>query len=325
MQRRGFIALLSGAAAAWPLAARAQQADVPVVGFLRSASAASSQHLVSAFRQGLNEAGFVEGQNVVIEYRWADGQPDRVPALAADLVRRNVALIVVNGFAAPAVKAATAAIPIIFATGFDPIRTGLVSSLSRPEGNVTGVVFTNVDLAAKQLALLHELVPKVAVIAMLGDQNQPEFELQTRAVETAGRAIGRQILIARAASESDFDAAFTTMVQAGAGALFVTGGPVFLNRRRQLVALAARYALPASYTSREYLEVGGLMSYGASLTHAYRRVGIYAARILKGEKPGELPVELATKFDLVINLSTAKGMGLEIPPLLLARADEVIE
>lgn len=324
MKRREFLGALGGAVA-MPLAARAQQAALPVVGFLRSTSAASSEHLVNAFRKGLSEEGFNDGQNVVIEYRWADGQPSRLPALAADLVRRNVAVIVVNGFAAPVVKAATASTPIIFATGFDPIRTGLVSSLNRPEGNVTGVVFTNVDLAAKQLALLHELVPKAAVIAMLGDPAQPEFELQTREADAAGRAIGRQVLIAKASSESQFNAAFATMVQAGAGGLLVTGGPDFLNRRRHLVALAARHALPTLYTSREYLEVGGLMSYGASLTHAYRRVGVYAARIVRGEKPGALPVELATKFDLVINLSTAKGMGFDIPPLLLARADEVIE
>jgi putative ABC transport system substrate-binding protein len=324
MNRRAFITLLGGAAA-WPLAARAQQPAMPVVGFLRSTAATSSAHLVTAFRQGLNEAGFVEGQNVAIDYRWVDDQRDRLPALAADLVRRQVAVIVANGIAMPAAKAATATIPIIFTTGFDPVRTGLVASLSRPEGNVTGVVFTGSDLVAKQLGLLHELVPKATVIAVLGDPNQPEIALELREAEAAGRVIGRQVLIVRAASEHEFNAAFATIVQAGAGALLVRGGPVFNNQRRHLTALASRHALPATYTTREYPDVGGLMSYGPSQTEAYRRAGIYAGRILKGAKPGDLPVELATKFELVINLATAKAIGLDIPPTLLARADEVIE
>ncbi len=325
MRRRECITLLGAAAAAWPLAARAQQPAMPVVGFLRSASAAGSAHLVAAFRQGLGETGFVEGQNVAIEWRWADDQRDRLSGLATDLVRRQVAVIVVNGIAAPASMAATATIPIVFTTGFDPIRTGLVASLSRPEGNITGVVFTITDLTAKRLGLLHELIPKAAVIAVLLEPNQPEIEVDLGEVEAAGRALGRQILIVKAASEREFNAAFTTIVQAGAGALLFGGGPVFLNQRRQLVARAIRHALPASYASREYAEVGGLMSYGPSLTDAYRRAGIYAGRILKGAKPADLPVELATKFDLVINLATAKAIGLDIPPMLLARADEVIE
>jgi putative ABC transport system substrate-binding protein len=325
MRRRDFITLLGSTAATWPLAARAQQPALPVVGFLRSTVAAGSEYLVTAFLQGLGEAGFVEGQNVAIEYRWADDQRDRLSGLAADLTRRQVTVIVANGVAAPAVKAATATIPIIFVVGGDPVRMGLVASLSRPGGNVTGVVFTTTDLAAKQLGLLHELVPKAAVIAALWDPNQPEVELELREVEAAGHAIGRQLLIVKAASEREFNAAFATMVQAGAGALLVGGGSVFLARRRQLAALAVRHALPASYVSRDYAEVGGLMSYGPSQSDAYRRAGIYAGRILKGAKPADLPVELATKFELVINLATAKGMGLDIPPMLLARADEVIE
>ena len=298
---------------------------MPVVGFLRSTAAADFARYITAFRQGLGEAGFVEGQNVAIEYRWADNQPDRLPGMAADLVRRQVAVIVTNGFATPAAMTATATIPIVFTTGFDPVRTGLVASLSRPGGNVTGVVFTITDLLAKQLGLLHELVPKAAVIAVLLDPNQPEIEFELREAEAAGRAIGRQILIVKAASEREFNAAFATIVQADAGALLVLGSPIFLARRRQLVVLATRHAMPASYSTREYAEVGGLMSYGASQTDAHRRAGIYAGGIFKGAKPADLPVELASKFELVINLATAKGMGLDIPPTLLARADEVIE
>jgi putative tryptophan/tyrosine transport system substrate-binding protein len=326
MRRREFITGLGGAAATWPLAARAQQPAMPVVGFLRIASASGSAHFISAFRQGLNEAGFVEGRNVAIEYRWADDQPDRVPEMAADLVRHPVAVIVTTGNAVPAVRAATASIPIIFLTGYDPVRTGFVTSLSRPGGNLTGVVFTSTDLVAKQLELLHELVPKAAVIAVLLDPNQLESDIELREAETAGRAIGQQILIVKVASEREFDAAFAMIVQAGAGALLIGGSPIFINqRRRQLVTLSVRHALPAIHTLREFPEAGGLMSYGPSLTNAYRRAGNYAGRILRGEKPADLPVELAAKFDLVINLATAKGMGVDVPPTLLARADEVIE
>ena len=298
---------------------------MPVVGFLRTTAAAGSAHLVAAFRQGLSEAGFVEGQNVAVEYRWADDQDDRIPGMAAELVRRQAAVIVANGIAVPAVKAATGTIPIVFTTGFDPVRTGLVASLSRPSGNATGVVFTMTDLATKQLGLLHELAPKAAIIAVLGDPDQPELEVELQEIEAAGRAIGLQILIVKAASERDLNAAFATVMQARADALLVRGSPLFLTRRRQLVALATRHSLLASYPSRDYAEVGGLMSYGPSITDAYRRVGIYVGRILKGTTAADLPVEMAAKFDLVINLATAKAIDHDIPPTLLARADEVIE
>ena len=324
MKRRAFITLLGGAAS-WPLAARAQQSAMPVVGFLRTTAAAGSAHLVAAFRQGLSEAGFVEGQNVAVEYRWGNDQDDRIPGMAAELVRRQAAVIVANGIAVPAVKAATGTIPIVFTTGFDPVRTGLVASLSRPGGNATGVVFTMTDLATKQLGLLHELAPKAAIIAVLGDPDQPELEVELQEIQAAGRAIGLQILIVKAASERDLNAAFATVVQSRADALLVRGSPLFLTRRRQLVALATRHSLLASYPSRDYAEVGGLMSYGPSITDAYRRVGIYVGRILKGTTPADLPVEMAAKFDLVINLATAKTIDLDIPPTLLARADEVIE
>jgi putative tryptophan/tyrosine transport system substrate-binding protein len=324
MRRRDFITLLGGMAAAWPLAARSQQPVTPVVGFLRSTAAAGSEHLIAAFRHGLSEAGFVEGQNVAVEYRFADDHDDRIPVMAAELVRRRVAVIKANGVAVPAVKAATTTIPIVFTTGFDPVRTGFVDSLSRPGGNVTGVVFTIADLATKQLGLLHELVPKAAIIAVLADVNDSELNVELREIEAAGRAIGRQILVVKT-SERELNAAFAMVAQRGAGALLVRGGPRFFTRRRQLVALAARHALLASYVSREYVDLGGLMSYGPSLSDAYRRAGIYVGRLLKGAKPADLPVEMATKFELVINLATAKAIDLDIPPMLIARADEVIE
>jgi ABC-type uncharacterized transport system substrate-binding protein len=325
IRRRQFISLLGGAAA-WPCVARAQPTAMPVIGFLRSASADGSTHLVGAFRRGLNETGFVEGQNVAIEYRWAEDQLDRLPGLAADLVRRRVAVLVGSSVSsARALMAASAETPIVFVTGVDPVRTSLVQSLSRPGGNVTGVSFTTIDLLAKQIGLLHELVPKASTIAVLSDPNAGEPETELSDAQEAGRAIGRQIKIVRAASESKIGAAFATIVQANAGALFVRGGPLFVGQRRQLVARPIRHGLPASYATRDFAEIGGLMSYGASQTDVYRRTGIYTGRILKGEKPGDLPVELSTRFELVINLGTAKAIGIDLPPMLLARADEVIE
>jgi putative ABC transport system substrate-binding protein len=324
MKRRTFITLLGGAAAAWPLAARAQQ-PMPVVGFLRSTPSAPFMHVVAAFQQGLRDEGFVEGQNVSIEYRSADNQLDRLPGLAADLVRRQVAVIVANTLAAEAAKAATQTIPIIFVTGEDPVTTGLVASLNRPSGNLTGVVFfASGHLGTKRLELLHELVPKGAIIAVLMD---PSFAKELPAVEGAGRALGRQLLVIvmKGPSERELDAAFSAMAQAGVGALLVGGGPFFTSQRSTLVALAARHAIPAIYDTRDHVEAGGLMSYGTSLTGAYRQAGLYAGRILKGAKTSELPVIQPTTFELVINLKTAKALGLTVPQPLSGLADEVIE
>jgi ABC-type uncharacterized transport system substrate-binding protein len=325
LKRRSFMTLLGGAAAAWPLAARAQQPAVPVIGFLRSTSAAGSAHLVTAFRQGLSEAGLVEGRTVSIDYRWADNALDRLPGLLTDLIRRQAAVIVGNTFVALAVQAASMSVPFVFLSGSDPVRGGLVASLNRPGGNFAGVVFTTVDLGAKRLGLLHELVPKAAVIAVLLDPNAPEVERQVKDLQEAGRVIGRQMLIVNAADDREFAAGFVSIVEARVGALLLGGGPLYLSQRRQLAALALRHGLPSSFVTRDGPEVGGLMSYGSSQTDAYRRAGSYVAQILKGAKPGDLPVQLADKFELVINLATAKALGLDVPATLLARADEVIE
>jgi putative ABC transport system substrate-binding protein len=326
MRRREVITLLGGAAAAWSLTASAQQPSMPVVGFLRVTSPADSTHLVAAFRQGLKEAGFVEGQNVVIEYRWAEGQNDRLPALAVDLVQRKVAVIAAtSALAALTAKAATSTVPIVFIIGVDPVRTGLVASLNRPGGNVTGVTFTTVDLTSKRLGQLHELVPKAELIGVLLDPSLPEVDVEVRDVETAARTIGRRVLVVKAASTGEFNPAFATFVQAGIGALLVGGGPFFTSQRQRLALLSARHAIPTSYAEREFAVAGGLMSYGPSQADAYRRAGVYAARILKGEKAGDLPVDQATKFELVINLGTAATLGIAVPTALQLLADEVIE
>ena len=325
MRRREFIALLGGVAATWPLAARAQQPAMPVVGFLRSAPSADSRYLVAAFRQGLKEAGFVEGQNHGIEYRWADNQLDRLPALVADLLHRQVALIVGNTPSALAAKAATTMVPIVFASGDDPVRNGLVASLSRPGGNVTGIGFLSAQLGAKQLGLLRELRSGAARIAVLVDPKFPTTERLLSEVKTAASTMGQEIEVLYVSSDREIETAFTMLVQRGAVALLTGSGGFLLIQRERIAALAARHRIPAIYVLRDYVAAGGLMSYATNITDTYRQAGIYAGRILKGEKPGDLPVMLSTKFELVINLKTAKALGLEIPDKLLALADEVIE
>ena len=326
INRREFITLLGGAAVAWPLAARAQQPAMPVIGFLHSSS--PEPYRLRAFRQGLKDAGFIEGENVAIEYRWADSQIDRLPALAAELVQRRVAVIAASGGTPSilAAKAATTTIPIVFALAEDPVRLGLVASLARPSGNLTGINFFGTELAAKRLELLRELVPGAIRIAVLVDPtNATNTETTVRGVEAAARAKGLQIQVLNASNSREVDATFATLASERPDALLVGSTAFLANRRVQLAQLAARHAVPAIYVDRQFAEVGGLMSYGASLGDAFRQVGVYSGRILKGAKPADLPVLQSTKFELVINAPTARMLGLTVPPTLLATADEVIE
>jgi len=326
LRRREFITLLGGAAAAWPLAARAQQPAMPVIGFLDSASFEMRRNQLVSFHHSLNEAGYVEGRSLAIEYRYADGQYDRLPAMAADLVHRPVAVMVAGGpNAALAAKAATATIPIVFESGIDPVKLGLVTSFNRPGGNVTGMYLFASVLETKRLELARELVPKGAVIAFLANPTYPGAETQITDIQAAARALGQEIYILKASNEGEIDAAFTALVQRGAGALLVGADPFFNTRRDKLIALAAHHAVPTIYNWREYTVAGGLMNYGTNLVDVYRQLGDYTGRILKGAKPVDLPVLQPTKLQLVINLKTAKTLGLELPAKVLALADEVIE
>jgi putative ABC transport system substrate-binding protein len=325
MQRREFVTLLGGAAAAWPIAARAQQ--MPVIGLLGGVSPESYTDNLTAFFQGLKEAGYVEGQNLRIEQRWARGQLDQLPALLADLIGRRVSVLFTTGgtSVATAAKKTGTAIPIVFALGSDPVEDGLVASMNRPGGNITGVTFFNNLLLAKRLEMLRETVPKAALIAVLVNPNNARAALDTSDIQAAAAGIGQQVQILRAGTPDDLDASFASMVRAGAGALLVTSDAYFLSRRQQLVVLAARHAIPAGYGQRDFVAAGGLISYGSNQPDSLRQAGVYVGRILKGTKPADLPVVQPTKFDLVINLRTAKALGLEIPAKVLALVDDVIE
>jgi putative tryptophan/tyrosine transport system substrate-binding protein len=326
MKRREFIAALSGVAAGWPIAARAQQPAMPVIGFLKNTTAGASTLQVAAFGQGLNEMGFEEGRNLAVEYHYADNNYDRLSELAADLVRRPVNLIMAAGDnPALAAKAATPTIPIVFAVAGDPVQLGVVANLNRPGSNVTGVSFFSITVTPKRLGLLHELVPKATVIGLLANPNNSSAEAEVKEAEAAARELGCELVVVHATNATDIDTAFATVVQRNAGAIVVAGDALFINRHDQIVELAARFAVPASYNLREYAQVGGLMSYGADILDIYHQAGIYAGRILRGVKPADLPVMLPTKFPLVINLKTAKALGLTVPPGVLAIADEVIE
>jgi ABC-type uncharacterized transport system substrate-binding protein len=330
VKRRPFVALIGGAAAAamlWPRGTRAQQQPMPVIGYMHPTSPTASAHLLAAFHKGLMEAGYVENRNVAIEYRWAEGDYDRLPALSADLVRRRVAVIVTVGGnpVVLAAKAATTTIPIVFATGADPVKDGIVESLNRPGGNITGVTQLTSELALKQLELLGELVPRAEVIGLLANPTNPATDSRARELEDAARALGREIHVVNALTARDLHSAFATLEQVRAGAFLIVGDSVLLSLRDQIVALAAHHALPAIYSRREFAEAGGLMSYGTNLSDAYRQAGTYAGRILKGAKPADLPVVQSTKVEFVINLKTARTLGLAIPLPLVGRADEVIE
>jgi putative ABC transport system substrate-binding protein len=327
MRRRQFITLLGGAAVTWPLAARAQQAAMPVVGFLSSRGAGDDPHLVAAVRQGLKDAGYVEGQNVAIEYRFAENQNDRLPALAADLVRRRVAVITAGPTPpALAAKAATTTIPIVFEVATDPVALGLVASLSRPGGNVTGVTNLGVEIAPKRLEMLRELLPTVSDIALLINPTSPSVaETLLRDSQAAARALGLQLHVLHASSERDFETAFAALMRLRAGALVIGSDPFFTARSEQLAALTVRHSVPAVYEFREFAVAGGLIGFGSRLADAYRLAGVYTGRVLKGEKPADLPVQQSTKVELILNLKTAKALGITVPLLLLGRADEVIE
>jgi len=326
VRRRHFITLIGGAAAVWPRAARGQQAAMPVIGFLHGASFEGYKPMVTSFRQGLKEAGYVDGYNVAIEFRWAEGHYDQLPAMAADLVRRQVAVIVTGGTpAAFAAKEATSTIPTVISVGVDPVQLGLVGSLNRPGGNVTGTAVLTVELGAKKLEMLHELLPTAAAIVLLVNPTNPNVESETRVVQDAARLLGLHLHVLHASTESQIDAAFGALVELRASALIVGVEPFLNDSRAQIVALAARYAVPAVYGVRDFVTAGGLMSYGTDLVDIYRQSGIYAGKILKGARPADLPVQQLTKVALVINLKTAKTLGLTIPTTLLGRADEVIE
>ena len=327
MRRRTAITLLGGVAIAWPLAGQAQQAAIPVIGFLSGASPAPFAHLAAAFRQGLNETGFIDGQHLVIEYRWAEGRFDRLPVMANELVARQVAVLVATGGdgSALAAKAATSTIPIVFSAGGDPVANGLVASLGRPGGNLTGVSLFTTLLEAKRLGLLREALPSATTIGLLADERDSSAGGMVKDAEEGARRLGVRLVVVKAEADGEFDAAFASLVQQRADALVIGNSPFFNNRRERLVALAARHKLPAIYEFREFAMAGGLMSYGTHLADMYRQIGVYTGRILKGAKPGDLPVLQPTRFELFINLKTAKALGLTIPQTLLLRADEVIQ
>ena len=325
MKRREFITLLGSLAAAWPFAAHSQHPSIPVVGFLNTRAPGQDAHLLAAFHAGLKEAGYVEGQNVAVEYRFAEGRNDRLPAMAADLVRRQVAVIAANGPAVVAAKAATTEIPIVFSVGLDPVTSGLVASLNRPGGNLTGDTILFDELGPKRLELMRELVPAATLVAVLVNPAYPTAETQSKDMQAAARTLGLEIHILHASTERDFDTAFATLVQLRAGALVIGNDSFFNSRSEQLAALMIRHRMPTIFQTREFAIAGGLASYGGSIKDSYRQVGLYTGRVLKGEKPADLPVQQTTKVELIVNLKTAKALGIAIPISLLGRADEVIE